>query len=409
MKRAFVFLLCIFCGTIVTIALGVMKSPSLSLIDVDTLIASVFFTESSTPEALKAKYSVAAGGGEKVRVLIVPGHDDESWGTEFREVREADMTVLLGEELTRSLSANPLYQPILVRAQTGYAPGFTEYIEKERDAIRAFINGKKKIMRDLIWAGSAHTREGVMHGVATSEVAERLYAINRWANEYKIDIVLHIHFNDYPGRRNGRPGRYSGFSFYVPDPQFSNARASRAVAKSLFEQFSKFHSESNLPIENSGIVEDQELIAVGAYNTLDPASVLIEYGYIYEQRFLDAEVREAAIKELAFQTVQGLNRFFGNYGEVFQKYPTALLPHVWKESLVQGMGSHPSVLSLQAALLLEGLYPPEGESKRDCPLSGNFGPCTERAVKSFQKKNGLSPSGKVGELTLLELNEKYSK
>ena len=73
------------------------------------------------------------------------------------------------------------------------------------------------------------------------------------------------------------------------------------------------------------------------------------------------------------------------------------------------MKGHPSILSLQAALLFEELYPPAGESKRDCPLSGSFGPCTALAVKNFQQKYGLPASGTVGELTLAKLNEIYGR
>src|SRR3989344_1408317 len=304
MNRVFLLLIFSVCGTVAVIALVVFQSPSLSVSDVGTLAGSVFFTESITPEQLKNKYAGALQGGSKVRVLIVPGHDDEAWGTEFRGVREADMTALLGEELTRILSSDLAYQPILVRSRTGYAGGFQEYLEKEGNNIRAFIAGKKKVANDLIRAGSVHSTTGVIHNSASSEVAEKLYAVNKWANEHGVDIVLHIHFNDYPGRRSERPGRYNGFSLYVPDMQFSNARASRAVAQSLFEQLSVFYAESNLPIENSGIVPDHELIAVGAYNTVDPASALIEYGYIYEQRFLDDAVREAVIKDLANSVVK---------------------------------------------------------------------------------------------------------
>jgi len=408
-KRAFSILIFSFCGTALVVALSVARSQSLSLGDVEHLFAGVFFTESSTPEGLQEKYSRTLYRGDKVRVLIVPGHDDEAWGTEFNGVREADMTVALGEELTKLLSSDPAFEPLLLRSRAGYASGFLEYVGREGEVIRAFLQEKKQTMQELVRAGSVHMVEGVIHNSAPTAIAMKLYAVNKWANEHGVDIVLHIHFNDYPGRSHTRAGRYNGFSLYVPDSQFSNARASRAVAESLFTQFSKFYAESNLPVEDSGIVPDQELIAIGAYNTLDPAGVLVEYGYIYEQRFLNAVVRAAMMKELAYQTYQGLNRFFGKYGEVFQKYPTTLLPHEWSEPLASGMKGHPSILSLQAALLFEELYPPVGESKRDCPLSGSFGPCTTQAVKSFQEQNGLPQSGTVGALTLQKLNEKYGR
>ena len=390
-------------------AFFVARSPLLSFSDVGSFVAGVFFTESVTPEGLKEIYRKAGRGEDKVRVLIVPGHDDEAWGTEFRGIREADMTVAVGEELARRLTSDPLFEPTLVRTRSGYTEEFQTYFQEQRKNVEAFLLEKKQTMRNLVRAGSVHLVEGVIHNSAPNEVALRLHSINKWANEHGIDIVLHIHFNDYPGRPYHRMGRYNGFSLYVPDPQFSNARASRAIATSLFEQFSGFYAESNLPVEDSGIVEDQELIAIGSYNTLDPASVLIEYGYIYEQRFLDDAVRERALKELAFQTYRGLNRFFGKYGELFEKYPTTLLPHTWEKVLGQGAFGDPSVLSLQAALLFEELYPPEGKNKRECPMTGSFGPCTMLAVRRFQEKHGISPSGTVGERTLQKLNEKYSQ
>lgn len=408
-KRVFLVLIFSVCGTVAVVALFVARSPLVSLSDIRTMVAGVFFAESTTPEALKTTYARAFQGGDKVRVLIVPGHDDESWGTEFRGVREADLTALLGEELTRFLSSTAAYQPLLVRGRRGYAAGFKEYLEKERNNVRAFVAERKKTMGELVRQGSVEKRTGVVHNKASSEAAEKLYAVNKWANEHDVDIVLHLHFNDYPGRPKGRPGRYDGFSLYIPESQFGNARASRAVAESMFEQFSVFYGASNLPLENGGMVEDQNLIAIGAHNTLDAASILIEYGYIYEERFLDIAVREAALKELAFQTYQGLQRFFRKENNASLPYETGLLPHAWKEPLRQGAAQSPDVLSLQTALLALGFYPPGGKSKRDCPLSGSFGPCTESAVKKFQEKYGLPVSGAVEGETLEKLNEKYSK
>lgn len=373
------------------------------------MLASVFFVDSITVDQLKATYMRAKRGDGKVRILIVPGHDEESPGTQFLGLREVDMNARVGEELSRLLSAEPQYEPILVRDRSGYAREFRDYFEKSASEVRSFIANKKQIMDDLKKAGAVHRADGVVHNSALSTVVGRLYAINQWANTNDVDIVIHIHFNDYPGRRTTSQGRYDGFAIYAPDSQFSNSKASRAVAKSLYAQFSKFYAESNLPLEDSGIVPDQDLIAIGAYNTLDPVGLLIEYGYIYESRFQDREIRDVYLKELAFQTYLGINRFFGKFEEMFRKYQTSLLPHVWTEPLSEGVRNRPSVLSLQAALLFEELYPPDGD-KRQCPLTGSFGPCTSEAVRGFQKKYNITPAtGAVGELTLAKLNEKYSR
>ncbi|MEK7207936.1 MAG: N-acetylmuramoyl-L-alanine amidase [Patescibacteria group bacterium] len=409
MNRALFLLLVSFCGSAVAVGFSVSVSREFSFADVRDLAASVFFVDSVTADGLKQKYARAAQGGGKVRILIVPGHDNGSSGAEFRGVHEAEMTAAVGEELSRLLSSDRRYAPTLARTRADYAKEFRDYFTVERDSVRAFVANKRQVMKDLRNASMVRREQGVAHNAAPSDVVWKLYSFNRWANENKIDIVLHLHFNDYPGRSSHRPGRYEGFALYVPETQFSNARASAALAKSLFAQFARFYAESNFPLEESGIVPDQDLIAVGAYNTLDSAAVLIEYGYIYEQRFLDAAIREKHMKELAFQTHLGLNRFFGAFEEALRKYPTTFLPHEWSTPLGEGARNQPSVLSLQAALLLEELYPPEGD-KRACPLTGSFGHCTRRALVAFQQKHGIAPaSGAVDVGTRAKLNELYGR
>lgn len=408
-NRILFLLLISLCGAAVTVGGAVSLSREVSFADVRDLAASVFFVDSVTADWLKQKYASAARGDTKVKILIIPGHDNDSWGTEFRLVREADMTAAVGEELARLLSGDPQYEPVLVRTRQDYAKEFRDYFTEERAVVQGFVANKKQVMRDLIKAGMIHRAQGVVHNVAPFEVVWKLYGLNRWANDHGADIVLHLHFNDYPGRPYHREGRYNGFSIYTPEKQFSNAKASHAVAEALFAQFSKFFAASNFPLEDSGIVPDQDLIAVGAYNTLDAVGMLIEYGYIYEERFKNAAIREAFLKELALQTYIGLNNFFGNPKESLRRYPTSFLPYAWETPLAQGAAAHPSVLSLQAALLFEELYPPEG-NKRACPITGSFGPCTRRAVSAFQEKYNITPAtGVAGEMTLTKLNELYGR
>lgn len=410
-KRVFLLLVVSLVGSALLVSFGIAVSRTLSFSDTRSFLASVFFTDSVTVAGLTSKYEHAGGlGTKKVRILIVPGHDNESWGTEFRGVREADMTAAVGEELFTLLSADPEFEPILLRSRQGYAPEFLEYFSKERGAVEAFVTGKKAIMNEMLRHGFLRRSENVIHNSAAADVAAKLYAVNRFANDRGVDIVLHLHFNDYPGRPYHRQGRYEGFAIYTPAAEYSNATASNAFAHSLFAQFSKFYAESSFPQENGGIVPDQDLIAVGAYNTLDPVGALIEYGYIYETKFLDKKIREAFLRELAFQTYVGVNRFFGNEKEAIRRYQTTFLPHTWRDPLSVGMYHNPAVLSLQAALFLEDLYPPRGATKRSCPLSGSFGPCTARSVAHFQEKYAIAPAtGVAGERTIRKLNAMYGK
>ncbi len=167
---------------------------------------------------------------------------------------------------------------------------------------KIIVKKQKETMSELVRAGEVHNVEGVIHNSAPDETALKLYGINKWANENNIDIVLHIHFNDYPNRKYNREGKYSGFVIYVPEAQYSNAKASRAVAEPIFNQLAKFYPKSDFLREQDGMVGDQHLIAIGAHNTLDPVGMLIEYGYIYEPQFLNEKIRGSIIKELAFQT-----------------------------------------------------------------------------------------------------------
>ncbi|MBM2818022.1 MAG: hypothetical protein HW401_612 [Parcubacteria group bacterium] len=379
--------------------------------DAKNFIASVFFTDSTTTEALKEHYSVAEKTKNKIKLLIVAGHDDESGGTEFRGVKEAKINLDLALNLAEFFKSNDKFEVTLVRDKNGYNPIFSDYFGKERESIKEFSKKQKETMSELVRAGDVFSVEGVIHNSAPAETALKLYGINKWANENNIDIVLHIHFNDDPTRNRKRQaeGKYSGFAIYVPESQYSNARASRAVAEPIFSQLAKFYPVSNFIQEQDGIVEDQKLIAIGAHNTLDPVGMLIEYGYIYESQFRNEKIRKSVIKELAFQTYIGLVHFFDTETKLSLKYDTLLLPHKWEDVMQKGVKNKESILALQTALNFEKLYPPKGFDKHNCPITGNFGDCTSLALKKFQKKYGIDDeAGEIGESTKNKLNELYS-
>lgn len=381
------------------------KSPNVNQ------FASVFFSESVNPDGLKSVFSNGSINGRKLRILLVPGHDNEYWGTQFKDVKESDMTLLLGKELFDFLSLDNKFDVRITRDDRGYLPLFEKYFLDNKEDINNFSASKKQIMSELVSSGDVIKYEdGVFHNDAPSIMATRLYGINKWANENSIDLVIHIHFNDYPRRKKTSPGDYSGFSIYVPEKQYSNARTSKTVADSVAKQLITYYPKSNLPKEDSVVVEDQDLIAIGAFNTLDPASILIEYGYIYEPQFLDNIIREKVIKELAFQTFLGIKNFFGDDGPIVYRYGTTFLPYRWNFLVNPGTKNDLSILSLQAALTLDGVYPPKEFERRDCPVSGTYGRCTRASVVAFQRKYDISGTeGVLNTATLEKLNKLYGE
>lgn len=272
-------------------------------------VASVFFVDSSTEEILRAKYA-SVKTGEKLKILVISGHDNQYGGAQFRGAKEEDMNAKLGEQLAELLSKDSLFDVTLSRTLSGYNPIFQDYFASQRQQVNVFMKNQMALMDDAVKKGLLQKVVGVSHRNALSEVAYRLYAINKWANDNKIDLVIHIHFNDNPRKNLGVPGIYSGFNIYVPEGQYSNAKGSKAVADSVFAELSKEYKVSNLPKEDEGVVPDQELIAIGSHNSLDSAGMLIEYGYIYESQFSTFEKRTEAISNLALFTYKGVENFF---------------------------------------------------------------------------------------------------
>lgn len=373
-------------------------------------LAGLMPIETITPEQLKTAYA-----RRDLKILLVPGHDNTDSGTEFNGVREADMNRELAGELYDILKDDGRFKVFATRdfLTGGYTPVFSSYFAGQEKEILSFRARLIETMISALKTGRFEVRTGVGHNNALSRVVQKLYGINKWANENDIDVILHIHFNDHAGRRPGRVGDYEGFTIYIPEKQFSSSRASRAVAESIFNRLQNNFSVSTLKGESGGLTEDQELIAVGARGSLDGVGLLIEYGYIYEPQFADKDVRGAVMAELAHQTYAGIKKYLEPTAVIGE---TTLLPYNWQKPLSRGIKGDRDALSLQAALHAEGFYPPPGKDLAECSLSGNFGPCTEAAVKLFQEKYageilrpaGLaSGTGSAGPSTIKKLNDLY--
>lgn len=366
---------------------------------------------------LEQKYASAASTGNKVRVLIVPGHEPGFGGAEYKDIKEREITVDIADQLATYLRQNQRLDVIVARSDTAWNGDLSDYFESNWDSIQDFVANQKAYFAKQLDKGKVTTRDSsdqIAHAAAPDDAALRLYGMNKWSNENNIDLIVHIHINDALDHGPDAPSAYSGFTVYVPDSQYGNAETSLPVGDALAAELSKMSATSTFPIENKGIVEDQELIALGAYDTLSVLSVLVEYGYITEPRFADPNMRQTVTKDYAYETYLGLQDFFKD--SVAAKYPSASLPFTFASSSLAKVGSSsPATYALQAALHSAGYYPTYASttpanvrlmapSLTMCPIDGVMGPCTTNAIEEFQISKGWETTGKLGPKTLAALN-----
>ena len=342
-----------------------------------SMLASVWFEDSINSNDLKRDYKKR----NNIKVMIVPGHDDINSGAEYDGVSEASMNLRVAEYLYKYLNDNQRIDVTLSRDRQGYNKDLNNYLINKKDEIREFVYSQKDQMRRLMDAGEVDSYINIEHNTAPSRVVEILYGINKYVNDNDYDIVIHIHFNDYAGRKV-KDGEYSGYSIYVPEQQYSNAKATKEFADSIADSLDEIFPKSNLPKEGS-VVESQDLIAIGSYNTADSISLLMEYGYIYERQFHDPEIKDIIFNELAYQTYLGITDFFGD--SIPRKNLDFVNNHVIQKSLTKG-DSGKDVLALQVHLRNNDLYPLYPANLSGCPVNGYFGECTEKSLKEFQRR-----------------------
>ncbi|MFH1192350.1 MAG: N-acetylmuramoyl-L-alanine amidase [bacterium] len=247
-----------------------------------------------------------------IKILLVPGHDNEVWGAQYGNIKEADMTLALATQIYNLLKKDERFDVYITRDNTGYKKEFTDYFSLHREDISAFKKNAKIEMLQKILSGIFIKKVNPSHLTVSEDIALRLYGFNKWANENKIDAIIHVHFNDYPRPSKWTAGKYKGFAIYMPDGQFANAFGSGQLAANIFMQLRKKYLTSTYEKELGGLISDQKLIALGANDTLlsSARSVLVEYGYIYDKKFRTKSARLAAYKNMAKLTVQGINNYF---------------------------------------------------------------------------------------------------
>ncbi len=359
------------------------------------------YSETVTAQDLTDRYATG-----KLSILIVPGHDNTDPGSAFGKVRETDVNLAMTKYLLERFTNDSHMHASSTRdTETGaYSQELQTFMREESQDIDSWIKSLRALSQYYYQSGLLDKRILVHHNSANTRVSRILYGINRFANEYDIDIVLHVHFNDYSRRFARNAGSYSGFSIYVPDEQLPNGRASHSLAESIRARLSKRFPISNLPGESDGITPDQELIAVGSNGSREKVSLLIEYGYIYESQFKTPEVREKILREMAYQTYLGVIDFFEASGALLAE-ETTLSPYEFTRNLTKGEKYSADVLHLQGVLHAIGYYPPKRKTLSDCPINGIFGNCVKRAVKDFQSVHGISMTGSVGPQTREKLNK----
>jgi len=249
-----------------------------------------------------------------IKILLVPGHDSEVWGAQYGNMKEATMTLALATQIYNILKKDKRFEVYITRDDTslsGYTKEFADFFT-QKDAILAFEENAKKLIQEKISSGNFVTKENPPHHSVTEDIALRLYGFNKWADENKMDAMVHIHFNDYPRPNAWTIGKYKGFVIYFPDGQLPNSKESTGLAADIYTQLHKKYSTSTYPPEAGGLIPDQKLIAIGANGTLDASvrSVLIEYSYIYEKKFRTKSTRLQAYKDMAQLTATGIKNYF---------------------------------------------------------------------------------------------------
>jgi len=293
-------ILSIFLGLIAWLLFNINESSATS-----TEISLSSILERPQPEIVisdEAKLEI-----ENFRILLVPGHDDENHGAEFLDnenlIKESDFNLNVTNELLNILEKDKQIETFITRTENGYTKEFLDYFETEKESILEFkkeSDKKSKFLKD-------DPIEEVHQNKVPAEVSFKLHGINKWANENEIDLVVHAHFNEYPRKDENTEGDYSGFSIYIPKEGFKNNPESAKFAENIRDYLNDVFPETNAPVESDVVIQDSDLIAIGAHNSLNSPSVLVEYGFIYEPKFRGGN-SEQVFKSLATQTYLGIKK-----------------------------------------------------------------------------------------------------
>lgn len=253
---------------------------------------------------------------KKIKILIVAGHEPDAGGAdEFKAIKERDLNLQLSIELKKDLEKDNNIEVTMVRDENGWNKELESYVKTNKTEIMKWVSESKQKMLAKVDAGDIEIiNPDLKHNEAATNAVLFLYGTNKWIEEKNIDVVFHVHFNNNP-KYKGKPN-YRGYAIYVPEKQFSNSSSSKIFANYLNEEMYKIQKKSNMPQEKETVIESQELIAVGSYETLKIPSAVIEYAYIYEPIMLSSSTRNNFINKAASSTAVAIEKYVS---EVFQK------------------------------------------------------------------------------------------
>lgn len=327
-----------------------------------------------------------------VRILIVPGHNSESSGAYAYNTPEANLVANMGERLEALLKQDARVSVTLLRDTKGYREPFASFLTTRANDIATFRENIRRDYAQLMLEGKIpFPSYSPPHGEAKLADALKLHGANLFAYENDADIVIHLHLNDYAGRKTNA-GKYTGYAIYYAGPPLTNAQVSGKLAGAIANRIEKIRTSSNFPSEISGLVPDPELLALGAHGSVDAAAVLVEYGYMSERVFSRAETKNTMADLVAYETARGIEDFLGSKSVITPPESLAASP-----VRLPSVTPSASALTLQYTLLTQGLYPPSGKSLADCPLTGTVGPCTKTAYRAYTQKMARSKTSPLVE------------
>ena len=242
---------------------------------------------------------------EPKHVLLVAGHTQSSKGAVFGSVTEYDQNYSLMQATYEALS-DMGYRVTLSHRDDDYSYRFSSYFEQYKDLILDWRETQRAGYEDEYPLGVV--TNDTDHNTASTLATLQLYGINYWANQNDIDAVIHLHFNDYPGRVSGQVGKHTGFSLFTSLKTNDNFIESFRLAKEIEKNMLHHAERSTVTRESAGVLES-ELIAVGQANSLEAPAVLIESGFIYEDKFINPAKRNTVMGQYADSIARGLDAY----------------------------------------------------------------------------------------------------